>query len=153
MADEQEVVEEIKEVEVEETVWEDLELKCGVTLRLRPVGMPALRKLIEQAGGWSLLKEKRKLAELSDEERHTYEIGSNQLYLYAAGWGVETDPPAVAVEELEALGWTATSKKLIRARWLRYLLMEETEIGKLLGRIIFLSLRGEDSEDKENSGD
>ncbi len=153
MADEQEVVEEAEEVEVEETVWEDLELKCGVTLRLRPVGMPALRKLIEQAGGWSLLKEKRKLAELSDEERHTYEIGSNQLYLYAAGWGVETDPPAVAVEELEALGWTATSKKLIRARWLRYLLMEETEIGKLLGRIIFLSLRGEDSEDKENSGD
>ena len=86
MADDQEITEGIKtkvEPEVKETkveiVWEDLKLKCGVTLRLRPVGMPALRRLIEQAGGWGLLKNPKKLLELSDEERHTYEVGSNQL--------------------------------------------------------------------------
>jgi len=142
MADDQEVVAEETEGEAkEEIVWEELALKCGVTLRLRPTGMPAVRNLIEQAGGWSLLTNPERLAELSDEDNVKYSVASNRLFLYVAGWGVENDPPPEAIEELETLGWTATSKKLIRARWIRYLLADESEIGALLGRIIFLSMR------------
>ena len=153
MADEQEITEEVEEVEVKETVWEDLLLKCGVTLRMRPVGMPAIRNLVKQVGGWSMLTKPEKMLELSDEERRTSDIASNQLFLYAAGWGVETDPPPEAEEELAALGWTAMSKKLTRARWLRYLVLEEAEIGTLLGRVMFLSMRNDKSKSGEDENE
>ena len=136
MSDEQEVAKQ----EIEDG-GEEFPLKCGVTLTLRPAGMPAIRKLIEQAGGWSLLKNPEKLAALSKRKQVIYGEASNKLFLYVAGWGVETNPPSEAVEELETLGWTAKSKKLIRARWIRYLLADEDEIGELLGRIMFLSMR------------
>ena len=135
MADEQEI-----ERETEEIV-EEFPLKCGTTLILRPARMPAIRKLIEQAGGWTLLRNPKKLAALSKRKQAEYGEASNKLFLYVAGWGVESDPSPEEIEELKALGWSAKSKRLTRARWIRYLLADEDEIGTLLGRIMFLSMR------------
>lgn len=66
------------------------------------------------------------------------------LFNYVMAYGIEENPPEEAVEELQALGVAPSNPKALRATWLNYLVLEDSEeAGLLAGVIMALTFRGE----------
>ena len=61
---------------------------------------------------------------------------SMALFNYCMAYGVETDPPTEAIEELKSLGLTASTVPARRAMWLNYLVLEDVDEAALLAGII-----------------
>jgi hypothetical protein len=67
------------------------------------------------------------------------------LFNYCMAFGVVTDPPPAAVEELRALQLAPDSKPALKAMWLNYLVLEDAEeAGLLSGVIMALTFRGDE---------
>jgi hypothetical protein len=99
------------------------EFRCGVTVTLkRAENRFALKHL--QAEG-----DRIRVLALSGKPvpRDLADI-SERAFSYFAGWCVEDDPPPAALEELAVLGLAETeSARILRARWLRYVLLSNED--------------------------
>ena len=69
---------------------------------------------------------------------------SMALFNYCMAYGVETEPPAEAIEELEALSLNPSTSAARRSTWLNYLVLEDAaEAGVLTSIILTLTFRGD----------
>jgi hypothetical protein len=74
------------------------------------------------------------------------------LYNYCMGWGVETDPPEEAQVDLALLRIHPQTKREARIKWLRILVLEQVDMGELVGRILALSMpQTEEQEGEEDT--
>jgi len=75
-----------------------------------------------------------------DTARHALAV-----FNYTMAYGIETEPPDAAVEELRAMGLLTQSPNANKAIWLNYLVLEDSdEAGLLAGVIMALTFRGDD---------
>jgi hypothetical protein len=61
---------------------------------------------------------------------------SMALFNYCMAYGVTTDPPAEAIEELQALGLAPTNPRALRATWLNYLVLKDADEAGVLTSVI-----------------
>ena len=122
---------------------EELTLKSGMTLHLRPVKWTALWHILRQLGGPEMLENPDTLMNLKGGDMLKAADTTERLFNYCAGWGVSDDPPREAVEELEAMGLADLGKPhLARANWLRFIaLADDDEISSLIGAVLALSAK------------
>ena len=131
---------------------EELTLKNGTVLHLRPVKWTALWHILRQIGGTKLLDNPDELMKLEGADALKAADTTERLFNYCAGWGVTDDPPQGAVEELEAMGLADLDKPhLARANWLRFIaLADDDEISSLIGAVLALSAKQEQAGAEES---
>ena len=99
-------------------------MKCGVALTLRPSPNPFAVKHLrgEAARHYSAY-----VGESTAAHKLEIEDATERMFLYLAGWCVEDDPPPDAIEEIETLFGGAKSSRVMRAKWVRYILLSDPE--------------------------
>ncbi len=129
----------------------------GVELTIKPVSIGAIQSFL---GGSPVMMDLFSLAASGgDMEAAFREMDETQqaqalkdfepLYNYCIGWGVETDPPEEALDELALLNIRPKSKREARIKWLRILVLDQHDIGLLAGRVLALSSPGVDEAESE----
>ena len=85
--------------------------KCGVTVKIeRIANRVALNHFVAQVSAV-------RKGEPGDKDL------AERFFLFLAAWGVSTNPPPDAIEELELVFGPSDSLRVKRARWVRFLLM------------------------------
>ncbi len=116
--------------------------KTGLTLNLQKVNMDAVSQYIMRMR--PLFKDgqlKNSVAELSESEQITVALASSDMLNYVLGWGVKDDPTPEDVEELCAIDSTLNPRltRVVRATWLRKMVLTAEETSELLAQILTLS--------------
>lgn len=117
---------------------QDLLFKLGVT-----------GKLVEGASASDI---QAALTKVNTAEQVDQAKAAMALFNYVMAYGVVDDPPVEAVEELQALGVAPTNANALRATWLNYLVLEDSEeAGLLSGVIMALTFKGDEPAILEQS--
>lgn len=128
--------------------------KRGLRLHLQPVGVGAIQTLLttNQAmlklfveSGQDVDTASMNFDQLPEQEQVTLVSDFEPLFNYCIGWGVQDDPPVEALNDLKALGVNVSTPRLARIKWLRILELDQDELGKVMGRVLAISLKGVDS--------
>ena len=82
-------------------------------------------------------------SQLSQEEAIRLGADGVRLYNYICSYGVTTDPPEDALEELVAIGYEVHNPRVARMNWLQLLVLTEEDSKNLLGEIIRLTFQKE----------
>ena len=82
-------------------------------------------------------------SQLSQEEAIRLRADGVRLYNYICSYGVTTDPPEDALEELVAIGYEVHNPRVARMNWLQLLVLTEEDSKNLLGEIIRLTFQKE----------
>ena len=127
----------------------ELTLKNGMVLHLRPVKWMALWRILRKFGK-DALNDPDKLLKVEGEQALDMVEATDQLFNFCAGWGVSDDPPAEALAELEEMGFVKPGQPhLARANWLRFLVMEDDgEFSDLIAAVMALAMRQAEAEGK-----
>ena len=128
---------------------EELTLKSGTVLHLRPVNWMALWGILRKFGK-DALNDPDKLLKLEGEQALDMVEATDQLFNFCAGWGVSDDPPAEALAELEEMGFVKPGQPhLARANWLRFIVLEDDEeFSELIAGVMALATRQAEAEGK-----
>jgi hypothetical protein len=142
-------------------------LHNGTVLELQPPNADAIRTMIAgtelsvvvdavDKAGQSEAAEAIKSLEgsLSTDQMLGVSNATDRLFNYCVGWGVRTNPPQADLRELEALGFDASTERVARVNWLRYVKLEDVdEASALMGRIMALAFEAEGRrrEEKERA--
>lgn len=119
----------------------------GLELHIKPVSTGAVQSLLGssdvllqmlRADGFQVAK-----ATMTDQDIVALLKDFEPLANYCIGWGVTDDPPEEALADLETLGIKPRSKREARIRWLRLIELEQEDLGRLVGRILSMSLNDE----------
>lgn len=128
-----------------------LKLKSGTLLHLRAVNPDAIFSIYRQMGFYEEVTRNPDFEGSPEqwakewEERLSFEKKVNtaqlteQLFNYCAGWGVTDDPPESAMTDLQTIGCDASTPRLARVNWLRFVELDEDEADLLIGRVMALS--------------
>lgn len=119
----------------------ELDLACGITLRLQPVKQTIALEFISRLGGFDSLI-RGDASSLADGARPEMMDGFIKLLNYFAGWGVVNEVPSEAREEFAMFGGGARS---IRSRWVRDM-MTTDEVSQLFARVMALTFQADGSE-------
>jgi len=76
---------------------------------------------------------------------------SMALFNYCMAYGVTTNPPEEAVEELKSLGLAPRTLPALRATWLNYMVLEDTEEASLLAGIVMGVTKTSNEQAKEQA--
>ena len=127
----------------------ELVLKNGMTLHLRPVNWMALWRILRKFGK-DALNDPDKLLQVGEDQALDMVEATDQLFNFCAGWGVKDDPPPEALAELEEMGLANPGQPhLARANWLRFLVMEDDgEFGDLIAAVMALAQQQAEAEGK-----
>lgn len=121
-------------------------LRCGRTLRLKPLKPQALRHLILKFGPSAIQNPESVLA-LSGAAQVEALRATEQLFSYCAGWGVEDSPSDDEVALLRGMGLAVEQAHLARVNWLRFLALEDDEeAGALIGAVMAATYAPEEEE-------
>jgi len=128
---------------------EELTLKSGVVLHLRPVNWMALWRILRKFGK-DALNDPDKLLQVKEDQALDMMEATDQLFNFCAGWGVKDDPPAEALAELEAMGLADLGQPhLARANWLRFVVMQDVgEFSELIAAVMALAAKQAEAEGK-----
>ena len=128
---------------------EELTLKSGMTLHLRPVKWMALWGILRKFGK-DALSDPDKLLKVEGDQALDMAEATDQLFNFCAGWGVSDDPPVEALAELEEMGFVKPGQPhLARANWLRFLVMEDDEeFSELIAAVMALAAKQAEAEGK-----
>lgn len=129
----------------------------GVELVCKPVRQLPVQDLLFRIGlnqatvqESSPEKMQAALQEGSTSEKVESAEAALALFNYCMAYGVVTDPPQEAVDELKALHLAPSNLNALRATWLNYLVLEDAqEAGLLAGVIMALTFRGDDLPDMD----
>ena len=80
-------------------------------------------------------------SQLTQEEAIRLGADGVRLYNYICSYGVTTDPPEDALEELVAIGYEVHNPRVARMNWLQLLVLTEEDSKNLLGEIIRLTFQ------------
>ena len=129
----------------------ELILKSGMTLHLRPVNWMALWGILRKFGK-DALSDPDKLLKVEGDQALDMAEATDQLFNFCAGWGVSDDPPVEALAELEEMGLVKPGQPhLARANWLRFVaLANDDEISSLIGVVMALSSKQEQAGAEES---
>jgi len=121
----------------------------GIELEVRGVSSVALRNLLFGSGAF------RKMASLvnksnaevigeihntmTKEEQLRLSAENTRLYNFICVYGVTTDAPADAVEQLQAMGFPVDSPSIARMHWLQMLVLDDEDSKNLLNEVIKLT--------------
>ena len=121
----------------------------GTELEVKAVSPVALRNLLFGSGAF------RKLAHLANksnaevvteiqdtltqEEQLRLSAENTRLYNFICAYGVTTDPPVDALEQLQAMGFPVDSPSIARMHWLQMLVLDDTDSKILLNEVIKLT--------------
>ncbi len=127
---------------------EEFETKDGLVLHLKPVSTGAIQSLLGSNKAMLSLfvrtgeadDKTRAFDSLSDEEQVALLADLEPLFNYCIGWGVTDDPPPEAASELKMLGLTVNHRREARIRWLRILELDQEDMGRVMGRVLALSM-------------
>ena len=115
----------------------------GTELVCRPVRTLPIQDLMFKIGLPATLADSPNATEISDALQQGSAVqqmdtikASMALFNYCMAYGVETDPPAEAIEELTSLGLTSSTVPGRRVMWLNYLVLEDLDEAALLAGII-----------------
>ena len=127
----------------------ELILKSGMTLHLRPVNWMALWGILRKFGK-DALSDPDKLLKVEGDQALDMVEATDQLFNFCAGWGVSDDPPVEALAELEEMGFVKPGQPhLARANWLRFLVMEDDEeFSELIAAVMALAAKQAEAEGK-----
>ena len=127
----------------------ELTLKNGMTLHLRPVQWMALWRILRKFGK-DALNDPDSLLNVKEDQALDMMEATDQLFNFCAGWGVSDDPPAEALAELEEMGLANPGQPhLARANWLRFLVMEDDEeFSELIAAVMALAVQQAEAEGK-----
>ena len=106
-------------------------IEAGETLQLKGVGARILHELIEEMGGFEDLGKK------TGEKEN---LAATRLFMYVAGFGIASDLPEYALEELELFGIEKTkSERILKAHWAK-MILTNSERSELISRVFMLSM-------------
>ena len=124
----------------------------GLELDVVPVSQVGLRNLM--FGGGAMRKvfsggvngnTAEVMAKISEKltQQEAVQLGQDgvRLYNYVCSYGVTTDPPEDALEELAAIGYDLGNPRVARMRWLQLLVLDEEDSKNLLGEIIRITFK------------
>ena len=119
----------------------ELDLECGVTLRLQPVKQTIALEFISRLGGFDALM-RGDASGLTTGAKPEMMDGFIKLLNYFAGWGVSNEVPSEAQEEFSMFGGGVRST---RSRWVRDI-MTTDEVSQLFARVMALTFQSNDSK-------
>ena len=128
---------------------EELTLKSGMVLHLRPVEWMALWRILRKFGK-DALNDPDSLLKVKEDQAFDMMEATDQLFNFCAGWGVKDDPPAEALAELEEMGLANPGQPhLARANWLRFVVLEDDEeFSDLIAAVMALAVKQAEAEGK-----
>ena len=128
---------------------EELTLKSGMVLHLRPVEWMALWRILRKFGK-DALNDPDSLLKVKEDQEFDMMEATDQLFNFCAGWGVKDDPPAEALAELEEMGLANPGQPhLARANWLRFVVLEDDEeFSDLIAAVMALAVKQAEAEGK-----
>ena len=128
---------------------EELTLKSGMVLHLRPVEWMALWRILRKFGK-DALNDPDSLLKVKEDQAFDMMEATDQLFNFCAGWGVKDDPPAEALAELEEMGLANPGQPhLARANWLRFVVLEDDEeFSDLIASVMALAVKQAEAEGK-----
>lgn len=126
---------------------DELTLKSGMTLHLRPVKWMALWRILRKFGK-DALNNPDGLLQMSEDQTFDMVEATDSLFNFCAGWGVADDPPAEALAELEEMGLAEPGQPhLARANWLRFVALEDDEeFSDLIAAVMALAVQRAEAE-------
>jgi len=128
---------------------EELTLKSGTTLHLRPVKWMALWGILRKFGK-DVLNDPDSLLKMKEDQALDMVEATDELFNFCAGWGVKDDPPAEVLAELEDMGLVNVGQPhLARANWLRFVVLEnDGEFSELIAAVMALAVQQAEAEGK-----
>ncbi len=117
------------------------QLKSGLTLTLAPQrNRFAIRKLQSKSAEYLAAF---RAGALSPDQKAEIGDHTERMFLYLAGWMVQDDVPPDALDELSVMFPLTESIRVNRARWVRFLLIEdEHEAAAFLSFAMAVATRG-----------
>lgn len=129
------------------------ETESGLVLHIKPVSTGAVQSLLGSSdvllGMFSNMEDFQDLSDVTEQETIAMLREFEPLANYCIGWGVTDDPPKEAMVELDILGVKPRGKREARIKWLRLLVLDQEDMGRLVGRILALSMSGEGEAEPE----
>lgn len=131
--------------------------KSGIVLRLAKVNTLSLQDILYRMGYQSAVIDseqgksdfKKWYQRLDSERAKEVNEAMNQLLNLCCMFGVENDVPLDAIEELRAIGFNTTSKRILRMHWLRNLVFEDEIEAALFWPEVIKFSTAKDGEEKE----